>query len=223
MHTNILTRSAPAARSARILRSALATVATLACAAPALAHPGHPSLSDGFGAGLAHPWSGLDHLLAMTLVGFAAARLGGRALWALPACFILLMCAGAAAAMFGYSPPFVEAGIIASLAGLGLLVAFAPRLPLAAALPLVGLFAVFHGAAHGLEAEHNTSFGLYVAGFATSTAALHGIGLLAGLGWMRMRNANLHPLTQVRAPQLARVRKAQLQQTRGPADRPRGK
>ena len=202
---------------------ALTLVSVVACA-PALAHPGHPLLSDGFVAGLAHPWSGIDHLLAMTLVGISAARLGGRALWALPACFILLLCAGAAAAMFGYSPPFVEAGIIASLAGLGLMVAFAPRLPLAAALPLVGLFAVFHGAAHGLEAEHNTSFALYVAGFAASTATLHGIGILAGLGWIRVRNTNLRQeLTRISAPRLARVRKPQLPQARGRADRPRGR
>jgi urease accessory protein len=202
--------------------SCLALTAALACT-PVLAHPGHPSLSDGFLAGMAHPWSGLDHLVAMTLVGLSAARLGQRAMWALPVCFILLMCTGAAAAMVGYSPPFVEAGIIASLAGLGLLVAFAPRLPLAAALPLVGLFAVFHGAAHGLEAEHNTSFALYVAGFAASTAALHAIGILVGLGWMRARNANLRGLEQVRGPRLARVRMAQLPRVRGRADRPRGK
>ncbi len=223
MHTNILTRPAPTARLARILRSVVATLAAFACAAPALAHPGHPSLGDGFVAGLAHPWSGLDHLLAMTLVGLGAARLGQRAMWALPTCFILLLCAGAAAAMFGYSPPFVEAGIIASLAGLGLLVAFAPRLRLAVALPLVGLFAVFHGAAHGLEAEHATSFALYVAGFAASTAALHGIGILAGLGWMRVRDANFRQLTPVRERQLAPVRKPQLPQTPGRADRPRGR
>ncbi len=197
-------------------------VAAVACA-PAMAHPGHPSLGDGFVAGLAHPWSGLDHLLAMTLVGVGAARLGRRAMWALPACFILLMCAGAAAAMFGYSPPFVEAGIIASLAGLGLLVAFAPRLRLAAALPLVGLFAVFHGAAHGLEAEHGTSFALYVTGFAASTAALHAIGILAGLAWMRVRGANFRLLTRVHERQLAPVRKPQPPQSPGPADRPRGR
>ena len=148
---------------------------------PAIAHPGHPLLSDGFVAGLEHPWSGADHLLAMTMVGFWAAQLGKRALWALPACFMALMAVGAAAGVLGYAPPHVETGITVSLVALGLLVAFARKTPLSAALALAGVFALFHGAAHAVEARGNTSFLLYAAGFLFSTAVLHGAGLLAGL------------------------------------------
>src|SRR5262245_29947983 len=54
----------------------------------ALAHPG---LGDahGFVQGFAHPLGGLDHVLAMVTVGIFAWQLGGRALWLVPASFVL--------------------------------------------------------------------------------------------------------------------------------------
>ena len=41
-----------------------------------------------FAAGLSHPFSGLDHILAMVAVGLWAAQLGGRALWLVPLTFV---------------------------------------------------------------------------------------------------------------------------------------
>jgi urease accessory protein len=61
----------------------LVAAAILVAPGAALAHPGHGA-ELGLYAGLAHPWSGIDHVLAMTAVGLLAARLGGRALWAVP-------------------------------------------------------------------------------------------------------------------------------------------
>lgn len=159
----------------------------LVIAAPAHAHPGHDA-AGGFGAGLLHPLLGLDHLMAMLVVGLWAAQLGGRALWAVPASFLLLMVGGAALAMQGIAVPQVEAGIVASLVTLGLLVAAAGRVPMVAAMALTGTFALFHGAAHGQELPTLANPLSYALGFAAVTAALHAAGAAAGLALAR------HPL-----------------------------
>jgi len=41
----------------------------------------------GFIKGLQHPWSGLDHVLAMIAVGLWGAQLGRPAIWLLPVTF----------------------------------------------------------------------------------------------------------------------------------------
>ena len=53
------------------------------------AHTGHGATM-GFAAGFLHPLSGLDHLLAMVTVGLLAARMGGKALWAVPAALLII-------------------------------------------------------------------------------------------------------------------------------------
>ncbi|NKF23047.1 HupE/UreJ family protein [Solimonas marina] len=168
----------------RLARPALA-VALLAFAAPALAHPGHDPASAGFVAGLLHPLLGIDHLLAMTIVGVWAAQLGGRALWLLPTSFVTLMAVGGIAAMNGFVPPHIEAGIAASLLVLGVLVAMRGQMPTPAAMSLTAAFALFHGAAHGQELPSLASPAAYAIGFVLATAALHGAGLGIGLASRR--------------------------------------
>jgi urease accessory protein len=140
----------------------------------ALAHTG--LAANGFVSGFVHPFGGLDHVLAMFAVGLWAARLGGRATWAVPTAFVVVMAAGAAAAMAGLALPPVEVGVAGSLLVLGAVIALDRHLPLASALPLVAVLAVFHGFAHGAEAT-GAAYGL---GFALATAALHGLGLACG-------------------------------------------
>jgi len=153
----------------RHLARLAAAFAVLAfAAAPAAAHPGH---GDGFAAGFAHPIGGVDHLLAMVAVG----------LWAVPAAFVAVMAIGGALGAAGVALPGVEGWVAVSVVALGLLVCFAVRAPAAAGAALVGLFALFHGHAHGGELPETASalgFGL---GFVLATAALHGAGLAAGL------------------------------------------
>ncbi|NGY03144.1 HupE/UreJ family protein [Solimonas terrae] len=160
--------------------TSLAALILLTTALPALAHPGHDGASAGFVAGFLHPLLGLDHLLAMTVVGVWAAQLGGRATWLVPCSFVALMAIGGLAATQGYVPPHVEAGIAASLLVLGLLVALRRRLPMPAAMGLVALFALFHGAAHGQELPSLANPGLYAIGFVTTTASLHVAGIALG-------------------------------------------
>ena len=151
----------------------------------ALAHPGVGATS-GFAAGFAHPLSGIDHLLAMVAVGLWAAQLGGRALWAVPATFVALMLVGAGLGMYGVPVPFVEAGILASVLVLGVLVAGAYRLPVVAGAVLVGAFALFHGHAHGSEMPLSVAGLAFCAGFAAATAMLHAAGMAAGLAVRRL-------------------------------------
>jgi urease accessory protein len=131
----------------------------------------------GFAQGLAHPFTGLDHLLAMTAVGAWAAQQGGRAIWAVPASFVIAMMAGALAAVAGVQLPHVEAMVAASVLVLGLLVTFQSRWPLAAGMGMVSLFAFFHGHAHGAEMPEAASPLLYGAGFVIATAILHIAGI----------------------------------------------
>ena len=130
-----------------------------------------------FATGLAHPLNGLDHILAMVAVGLWAAQLGGRALWLVPITFVLTMAAGGALGFLGISLPYVELGIAGSVLILGILVALASRLPLAASMALVGLFAIFHGYAHGAEMAVEASALWYSLGFMLATATLHASGI----------------------------------------------
>jgi len=152
----------------------------------ALAHTG--LAATGFASGFAHPFGGLDHVLAMFAVGLWAARLRGRAMWLVPGAFVAVMAAGAGAAVVGVPLPPVEVGVAGSLLVLGAVITLDSRLSLAAALPLVAVLAVFHGYAHGAEAT-GASFGL---GFTLATAALHGLGLACGL--LANRLAAVQPL-----------------------------
>jgi urease accessory protein len=143
----------------------------------AFAHPGdHSHL--GFAAGIAHPLTGLDHLLAMVAVGLWASQLGGRALWLMPLTFPVVMAAGAALGMGGVALSWVEIGITASVLVLGAAIALSWGPSLASGLPLIGLFALLHGYAHGVELPAQTSALGYGAGFVAATLALH----LAGIG-----------------------------------------
>jgi len=161
------------------MRYAKPLLLALLFAPAAWAHPGH---ADGSGLlhGLAHPLGGLDHLLAMVAVGLWAAQAGGRALWALPAGFLLSMTLGAVLAMSGVAVPAVELGIAGSVLVFGLLLSCAARLPLAAGVGITAVLGLFHGHAHGTEVVAGVSGLSYVAGFLMATALLHGAGLLAG-------------------------------------------
>jgi len=175
------------------------------------AHPGHNVA--GFAPGLAHPFSGLDHILAMIAVGLWAAQIGGRARWAVPATFVGAMTLGGLLGMAGIPVPFVEQGVLVSVFLLGLLIAFAVRLPLAATAPLVGAFALCHGYAHGAEAPQNASAFIYALGFVVATASLHAIGIGFGLMIQRLCSPSL-----VRASGVAVIALGGLLFTSSPAD-----
>ncbi|MER9232684.1 HupE/UreJ family protein [Mesorhizobium sp. M0622] len=169
---------------ATMKRAALSAALLLAAAMPAYAHVGVGTASS-FATGFIHPLSGLDHMTVMIAVGLWAALKGGKAIWAWPLAFVAVMLAGGALGMLHVPMPFVEPAILASAVALGLLVALAVDLPVSAGVAVIGLFALFHGYAHGTEVPENTGGLGYMAGFAFATALLHAVGITAGLnlGW----------------------------------------
>lgn len=166
--------------------SALALAAVTMMPGLALAHTGAEGHTHGAVSGFLHPVGGMDHVLAMVLVGMLAWQIGQRALWLVPAAFVAVMAAGGALGMAGIELPALEAGIALSVVVLGAMVALGVRAPVAVAMGLAGLFALFHGQAHGAEMPASASALGYAAGFMVSTALLHAAGVAAGYGMGRI-------------------------------------
>lgn len=153
---------------------AIALIPSLACA--------HPSIgpASGFTHGLAHPLSGIDHILAMVAVGLFAWQRGGRAVWLIPATFVLTMAVSGVVGAAGIPLPYTEIGIALSVVVLGAVVALNVAAPVALGMGLVGFFAIFHGHAHGAEMPENAAGFAYGAGFVVATTLLHAAGIGAG-------------------------------------------
>ncbi|MES2665547.1 MAG: HupE/UreJ family protein [Pseudomonadota bacterium] len=152
---------------------------TVLTALPALAHDGEGA--GGLVAGLLHPISGPDHVVAMIAVGLWGAILGAPALWQLPVAFPLVMALAGALAVMGVPLPGVEAGIGLSGVVLGLMVLFALRPPIWVAAGIVSVFAVFHGHAHGSELPATANPLAYAVGFVVTTGLLHLAGIAIGM------------------------------------------
>jgi urease accessory protein len=176
-----------------LLRIALAG---LLASVPAVASAHTGFGTHGFLHGFTHPLSGIDHLLAMVAVGVFAANLGGRALWAVPLAFMSFMAVGAAFGVAGMPVPFVEFGIALSSIVLGLAIVVRLDWPVAAAMGLVGLFAIFHGHAHGAEMPVDASGVAYAAGFVTATGLLHLAGIAIGFGIGAAAGSRARRITQ---------------------------
>ncbi len=168
--------------------SKFAVAALVACAltgisSAAFAHVGdHSGMS--FAEGLAHPFTGLDHMLAMlamVAVGLWASQLGRPALWLLPVTFPVVMAIGAAFGVSGRELPWIEIGIASSVLVLGAAVALALRPSLVVSAALVALLALLHGYSHGVELPASVSALTYGAGFVAATLALHVVGIAIGL------------------------------------------
>jgi urease accessory protein len=180
----------------RFYRPGLAAALVTFCApSAAWAHVGSGS-AHGFAPGFTHPIGGIDHVLAMVAVGLFAANLGGRALWAIPASFVGLMALGGLLGIQQIGVPYVELGIALSVIVLGLLVAAQIRWPVAAAMALVAVFAIFHGHAHGTEIPLAASGTVYASGFLIATALLHAAGIALGLATQMASLAYRHRIAQ---------------------------
>jgi len=146
-----------------------------------------------FVAGFAHPLGGADHILAMVAIGLWGVIAGGRALWVWPLAFVATVLVGFAAATLGFQVPLVEPAIATSIVVLGLLIAFAVRAQVGLGAVIAGMFAFFHGHAHGTEALTSGVEPIaYASGFLLATAALHAIGL--GAGFLIARSSGQHAL-----------------------------
>ena len=167
----------------RILTTALMMIAMMGVAQ---AHPDHGH-AVGLVHGFLHPLTGWDHIVAMVAVGFFAATLGGRAVWAVPATFVVMMAAGGAWGMAAMPLPFVEIGIMTSVVVLAGVALLRWNASLYSAMALCGFFAVFHGYAHGTEMPTEAAGLTYALGFMMATALLHVAGLALGMFAARRR------------------------------------
>lgn len=166
--------------TSRQLSSLLALLLLTTWSTATLAHA-EVGVAGGLVSGLLHPVFGLDHLLAMVAVGLWGAQLGMPAIYLLPITFPVVMAVGGLLGVVGMPLPYIEVGIALSALALGALVAANVRPPLWIAATLVGLFAVFHGHAHGTEMPNAVNPLAYGIGFVTSTGLLHLTGILIGL------------------------------------------
>ncbi len=146
----------------------------------ASAHPETGGIG-GFVSGFLHPLTGLDHIAAMVAVGLWGAYLGAPAMWLLPVVFPMVMAFGGALGIVGVPLPGTETGIALSGVLLGLAVALALRPPIWVAAVIVGVFAIFHGHAHGTELPHAANAFTYAVGFVIATGLLHLSGIALGL------------------------------------------
>ena len=147
----------------------------------ALAHQQGTIGSNALLTGLHHPFSGLDHVLAMLAVGMWGARLGMPAIWLLPVTFPLMMTLGGIAGMLGLPLPGVEVGVGLSVVMLGGVILIGLRAPLWVSMPIVGIFAIFHGYAHGVEMPGQNDPLAYSLGFVVATGIIHIVGIAIGL------------------------------------------
>jgi len=163
-----------------IARLTAAIAIAVFATSPAFAHvirdPGA-----GFVGGFEHPLTGADHFLAMFAVGVWSAQMGGPAIWRLPVIFPLIMTVGGIAGMSGLAIPHVEAGIAVSILVLGTVIAFAWRPQEWIPPLLVGIFAIFHGYAHGVELPSAADPTAFAAGFVIATGLIHICGIAVGL------------------------------------------
>ena len=145
-----------------VRRTLVAAILTLASAA-AMAHPqAGGAHAHGLVDGFTHPFTGLDHLLAMLAVGMWSVR-QANGKW-LPATFIGMVLIGVLSGVAGLAIPGLETGIALTVVALGALIALAARLPAAAGMAMVGGFALLHGNAHGHELPAaSSSMGLLLA------------------------------------------------------------
>jgi urease accessory protein len=152
----------------------------------ALAHPSSDHALS-FASGIAHPFSGVDHLLAMVAVGMLGARLKNRALWILPLTFMSMLAVGALIGI-GESPsPIVEIGIAVSIVAFGALLAVKRHLNRVVAATVVGTFALAHGYAHAAESVAESGLS-YLSGILIASLVLHVAGIGAACLLMRRRD-----------------------------------
>lgn len=149
---------------------------------------GHTS---GFWVGFGHPVSGLDHMLAMLAVGIWATQMSDKAVWAVPLTFVGVMLVGAVLGISGVKIPFVEQGILMSVFVFGILIIVVARFPLIASAFIVGLFAMFHGHAHGEEIPAAVTGISYGVGFTLSTILLHSAGIGIGTLFKKAKRVKL--------------------------------
>jgi len=139
------------------------------------AHPFHGA--DGsFVMGFLHPFTGMDHLLAMLAVGMLAMRSSRSTSWYWPASFLVMAAVGFWWGMSLGNIPSLESMLAVSVVILGAMLANGLRGSLSW-LPMIALFGLMHGLAHGVELNATEGAMACFAGFLMATALLQASGM----------------------------------------------
>lgn len=138
----------------------------------ASAHESAEHAGSGFGAGILHPLTGVDHLLMLISVACFSSRVSSLKAKFFSLCFLLALTLGFFVGLNGIGLGFVENGIVLSLLLMALLLISARQLPTFASALVIAIFGVMHGVPHGLEMPSSVSslayfFGLMLASTAT--------------------------------------------------------
>ena len=159
----------------------ICTILFLSYPAITLAHTGLGEHH--FADGLTHPFLGVDHLIAMAIVGIWGV-LNGHRVWLMPACFITFLGLGAVAGQSGYAAPGLETIVAASVVVFGAMLALRPKLGALTTMTIIGVSGYFHGLAHGAE----LATGLNVlAGIILGSALLHALGIIIAMRYLMRR------------------------------------
>ncbi len=158
---------------------------------PALAHVGDVGGS-GLLSGFLHPLTGPDHMLAMVAAGLLAGSGQRRHAAAYGLGFAGMMLMGFLVAAGGVMLPMVEFGIAASVIVLGLVLASLKLMPVWGAAVMTGVFALFHGAAHGNELPAGMLASTFAIGFMASTVLLLVTGAVARRGLSRVLSVRMN-------------------------------
>ncbi len=134
-----------------------------------------------FLSGYVHPILGFDHLLAMVAVGLLSVQMGGKAIWRVPAAFVVFLGIGGVVGILGLPLPQVEGIISFSVFAIGLAIALRWRAATLVGAVFVAVFAVFHGHAHATDVPALDEPVGYVAGFMAASITLHVVGVSLGL------------------------------------------
>lgn len=159
------------------MKKILITILGVLLTIPEVAYAHAVGDSSGLMAGLSHPVLGLDHLLAMLSVGILSAQMGGKSIWKIPLAFVSIMFIGGILGICKVPIISVELGIALSVLVLGAAIASDKKLPSFLAIFFVGIFAIFHGHAHGTEMPSLAQPVLYACGFIIGTASIHIVGV----------------------------------------------
>ena len=163
----------------KIYLRVLLSFGILIAALPLAAHP--LSVESGVGSGLLHPFTGIDHVIAMLAVGIWVVQRGSQYLWKIPLFFSLVLLAGVMLASTGIQLPMAETVIALSILFLGIVISLQPRVRTFVGMLMITGFAIYHGYAHGIAVPAGAITTEYLTGLWFSTALLLSIGIIVAL------------------------------------------
>jgi urease accessory protein len=136
------------------------------------AHPDGPAGAHAFLHGAMHPLTGLDHLVFMLGLGFYAGFMGRRVVPWLGVVSMAAIIAGVAPWSFDIPSVAIEAGVLASLALMGVALAFRHVLPVVSVLTAAFMLSFVHGLAHGATGYAGMDRAIFATGLVLTSGVL---------------------------------------------------